>query len=87
MPNQALKWVAGTQTVFVVDKAQPGGVRRVEPKLGLPGLEKSEVLEGLSEGDEVATQVVLAGQEKPAEAKKSGDKNGDKNASNGKKGG
>jgi len=87
VPNQALKWVAGKQTVFVVDKAQPDGVRRVEPKLGLPGLEKSEVLEGLAEGDEVATQVVLAGQEKPAEAKKSGDQNGDKNASNGKKGG
>lgn len=86
VPNQALKWVAGRQTVFVVDKSQPGGVRRVEPKLGLPGLEKSEVLEGLAEGDEVATQIVLAGQEKPAEAKKNGDKNGDRNAANGKKG-
>jgi RND family efflux transporter MFP subunit len=72
VPNQALKWVAGKQTVFVVDKAQPDGVRRVEPKLGLPGLEKSEVLEGLAEGDEVATQIVLPGQEKPAEAKKNG---------------
>jgi RND family efflux transporter MFP subunit len=77
VPNQALKWVAGKQTVFVVDKARPEGVRRVEPKLGLPGLEKSEVLEGLAEGDEVATQIVLAGQDKPAEAKKAADKNGD----------
>lgn len=74
VPNQALKWVAGVQTVFVVDKAQPEGVRRVQPKLGLPGLEKSEVLEGLAEGDEVATQIVLSGQEKPAEAKKTDDK-------------
>lgn len=74
VPNQALKWVAGKQTVFVVDKTQPEGVRRVEPKLGLPGLEKSEVLEGLAEGDEVATQIVLPGQEKPAEAKKTDDK-------------
>lgn len=81
VPNQALKWVAGKQTVFVVDKAQPEGVRRVEPKLGLPGLEKSEVLEGLAEGDEVATQIVLSGQEKPAEAKKTDDKPGGKTPS------
>jgi RND family efflux transporter MFP subunit len=67
VPNQALKWVGGRQTVFVADKAAPGGVRQVEPKLGLPGLEQSEVLEGLAEGDEVATQVVLSGQEKPVE--------------------
>lgn len=67
VPNQALKWVGGRQTVFVVDKAAPGGTRQVQPKLGLPGLEQSEVLEGLAEGDVVATQVVLSGQEKPAE--------------------
>lgn len=74
VPNQALKWVAGRQTVFVLDKGQPDGVRRVEPKLGLPGLERSEVTEGLAEGEEVATQIVLAGQEKPAEAQKQEDK-------------
>jgi len=68
VPNQALKWVGGRQTVFVLDKAAPGGVRQVEPRLGLPGLERSEILEGLAEGDEVATQVVLSGQEKPVEA-------------------
>ncbi|MBU1230460.1 MAG: efflux RND transporter periplasmic adaptor subunit [Proteobacteria bacterium] len=67
VPNQALKWVGGRQTVFVVDKAAPGKTRQVQPKLGLPGLEQSEVLEGLAEGDVVATQVVLSGQEKPAE--------------------
>ena len=67
VPNQALKWVGGGQTVFVVDKAAPGGVRPVAPTLGLPGLEQSEVLSGLSEGEEVATQIVLSGQEKPAE--------------------
>lgn len=87
VPNQALKWVAGVQTVFVVDKTQPEGVRRVEPKLGLPGLEKSEVLEGLAEGDEVATQIVLPGQEKPAEAKKTDDKPGGKTPSPRKMGG
>jgi hypothetical protein len=67
VPNQALKWVGGRQTVFVMDKAASGGVRQVEPRLGLPGLEQSEVLEGLAEGDLVATQVVLSGNEKPAE--------------------
>jgi len=87
VPNQALKWVAGRQTVFVLDSSQPGGVRRVEPKLGLPGLEVSEVLEGLAEGDEVATQLVLAGQEKPAEARKAEDKPALKPAVSGKKGG
>lgn len=95
VPNQALKWVAGKQTVFVVDKSQPDGVRRVEPKLGLPGLERSEVLEGLAEGDEVATQIVLAGQQKPAEAKKGEEKpavkpagsNGSGGSGGGKKGG
>ena len=66
VPNQALKWVGGRQTVFVVDKAAVGGVREVLPKLGLPGLERSEVLDGLREGEEVATQIVLSGQEKPA---------------------
>lgn len=69
LPNQALKWVGGRQVVFVVDKAAPGGVRETLPRLGLPGLEKSEVLEGLREGDEVAVQIVLSGQEKPAETK------------------
>jgi len=70
VPNQALKWVAGKQTVFVVDPATPGKPRQVLPKLGLPGLERSEVLEGLAEGEEVATQVVLAGQDKPADSGK-----------------
>jgi len=81
VPNQALKWVGGRQTVFVVDKAAAGGVREVLPKLGLPGLEQSEVQGGLSEGEEVATQIVLSGQEKPAAGQvddKNGGKNGDK---------
>jgi len=73
VPNQALKWVAGKQTVFVVDKANPTKPRQVLPKLGLPGLEQSEVLEGLKEGDEVATQIVLSGQEKAAEPAAQGD--------------
>jgi len=85
VPNQALKWVAGKQTVFIVDKAQPNGVRQVEPKLGLPGLERSEVLEGLAEGEEVATQIVLSGQEKPAEPHKAEEKPALKPAGSGAK--
>ncbi len=68
VPNQALKWVNGRQVAFVTDPANPAKPREVQPKLGLPGLERTEVLEGLSEGDEVATQIVLAGQPK-SEAK------------------
>lgn len=80
VPNQALKWVDGRQTVFVVDKAKPGGVRPVQPKLGLPGLERSEIVEGLSEGEEVATQIVLAGQDKPAGQKSDSQSGQDKPA-------
>jgi RND family efflux transporter MFP subunit len=87
LPNQALKWVAGRQTVFIVDKTAKNGVRAVEPKMGLPGLEKSEVLEGVSEGDEVATQIVLSGQEKPAETRPSEAKPAVKPASKPGKGG
>ena len=59
LPNSALKWVDNGQVVFVVEDKDR--VRRVSPKLGLTGLTHSEVLEGLSEGDRVATQIVLPG--------------------------
>lgn len=62
VPNQALKWVDGRQVVFV--REPTGVVREVRPKLGLTGTERSEVLEGLTEGEEVATQVVLPGKPK-----------------------
>jgi HlyD family secretion protein/macrolide-specific efflux system membrane fusion protein len=51
--------------VFV--RGPDGAVRQVTPKLGLAGLGQTEVLEGLQEGDEVATQVVL-----PKDAAKKG---------------
>ncbi len=57
IPNAALKWVDGRQVVFVKEK--DGAVREVTPSLGLAGITESEVLKGLSEGDRVATQVVL----------------------------
>jgi HlyD family secretion protein len=57
LPNAALKWVDGRQVVFVV--ADDDRVREVQPQLGLVGLEASEVLSGVAEGDRVATQVIL----------------------------
>ncbi len=57
LPNDALKWVDGEQYVFVRDAN--GRVRRVQPKLGLVGQNFSEVLDGLTEGDTVATRLVL----------------------------
>lgn len=57
IPNSALKWVEGKQVVFVRDPEGP--VRQLSPKLGLAGMPWTEVVEGLSEGQEVATQVDL----------------------------
>ncbi|WP_419786247.1 efflux RND transporter periplasmic adaptor subunit [Pseudodesulfovibrio sp.] len=60
VPNNALKWVRDKQLCFVVDDpAKPP--RQVTPKLGLAGLTHSEVIEGLKEGETVATQLVLPG--------------------------
>ncbi len=66
LPNAALKWVDGSQVVFL--RKTDGSIDRTLPKLGLAGLTHSEVAEGLAEGDEVATQVELpqqAGKKKP----------------------
>jgi HlyD family secretion protein len=60
VPNTALKWVANRQVCFVVSNPEDDP-REVSPKLGLVGLEMSEILEGLSKGDVVATQLVLPG--------------------------
>lgn len=60
VPNTALKWVANRQVCFVVDNPEVEP-REVSPELGLVGLEMSEVLSGLNEGDVVATQLVLPG--------------------------
>ncbi len=57
LPNDALKWVGGEQYVFV--RGSGNAVSRVQPRLGLLGRDHSEVLEGLSEGDEVATRILL----------------------------
>lgn len=59
IPNAALKWVGNTQVVFVVGDG--GAVRETRPKLGLAGLNETEVLSGLSAGDKVAVQIILPG--------------------------
>ncbi len=59
IPNAALKWIGDRQVVFAV--AGDGTVREVRPKLGLEGLNETEVTEGLSPGEPVATQIVLPG--------------------------
>jgi len=59
IPNNALKWVDDRQVVFVQEA--DGKVRRASPKLGLAGISQTEVVEGLREGDKVATQVDLPG--------------------------
>jgi HlyD family secretion protein/macrolide-specific efflux system membrane fusion protein len=59
IPNNALKWVDGRQVVFVQDP--DGKVRQVTPELGLAGVTHTEVIEGLTAGDKVATQLVLPG--------------------------
>lgn len=64
IPNAALKWVDGEQVAYLV---RDGKARRVKPRLGLAGLARSEVLEGLAEGDVVATQLVLPGAKKKPE--------------------
>jgi len=66
IPNAALKWVDGEQVAY---RVKDGKARKVKPKLGLAGLTRSEVLEGLAEGDLVATQLVLPGAKKKAEKK------------------
>ncbi len=60
IPNAALKWISGRQVVFVgePDTDEP---REVTPKLGLQGLERSEVLSGLEDGEPVAVQLVVPG--------------------------
>lgn len=57
IPNNALKWVDGRQVVFIQEPS--GRTREVTPTLGLSGLTHSEVLEGVVEGEQVATQLVL----------------------------
>lgn len=70
IPNSALKWVDNQQAVFLV---QGGKAVRVQPELGLSGLHETEVLSGLTQGQQVATQIVLpSGFKKLTPAEKAG---------------
>jgi len=74
VPNTALKWVDNQQVVFVVEDGTP---RKVVPQLGLAGLNETEVVSGLSDGQTVATQIVLPGSgKKPAQQQSSNGQQG-----------
>ena len=62
VPNAAIKWVDGRQAVFV--KGADGKAREAQVEFGLVGPDRTEVVSGLEEGQEVAVQVVLPGQKK-----------------------
>lgn len=57
VPNAALKWVNDRQVIYVVEAG--GRPRQVTPKLGIQGLDRSQVLSGLEAGQTVATQLVI----------------------------
>lgn len=56
VPNTAFKWIRNRKVVFVEDTA---GVRPVLVRTGIEGLTHTEVLEGLEEGQRVATSLDL----------------------------
>ncbi|MEF3168431.1 MAG: efflux RND transporter periplasmic adaptor subunit [Deltaproteobacteria bacterium] len=66
VPNAAVKYDEGDQVVFrVTDR---GKVERVPVRTGIRGEEKTEILSGLSDGDEVATKIILPVKEPGAKA-------------------
>jgi HlyD family secretion protein/macrolide-specific efflux system membrane fusion protein len=69
IPNSALKWVDNQQAVFLVEG---GRAIRVQPELGLSGLHETEVLAGLTQGQKVATQILLPSSGKKSSAPASG---------------
>ncbi len=59
IPNAALKWVEDRQVVFT--RGPDGKAVEADVELGLSGLDRTQILSGLDEGDEVATQLVIPG--------------------------
>lgn len=57
IPNEAVKWVNGQQVVYKVEGKD--SLLPISPVLGMRGSASSEVLEGLKEGDVVATRLIL----------------------------
>lgn len=63
VPNSAVKFEKGKQVAYKV--IGPNQVQRVEVKIGLRGEEKTEVLSGIKDGEELATKLILPVQAKP----------------------
>lgn len=56
VPNDAIKWIDGRQVVFLVEGSV---VKPVQVRFGMQGASTTEVLDGLKEGDIVATRVII----------------------------
>lgn len=63
VPNSAVKFEKGKQVAYKV--TAPNAVERVELKIGLRGEDRTEVISGIKEGDELATKLILPVQAKP----------------------
>lgn len=57
VPNAAIKFEEGKQVAYKV--VGPNKVQRLDLKLGLRGEDRTEILAGVAEGDELATRIVL----------------------------
>jgi multidrug efflux pump subunit AcrA (membrane-fusion protein) len=60
VPNEGVKWAGGEQVVYV--QRQKGQVEPARVSFGMRGTTNSEVLEGLHEGDVIATRLILGTQ-------------------------
>ncbi|MDR1241347.1 MAG: efflux RND transporter periplasmic adaptor subunit [Deltaproteobacteria bacterium] len=58
VPNEGVKWVGGEQVIYVL--RQKNQVEPVRVTFGMRGAVNSEVLEGLQEGDVIATRLILS---------------------------
>ncbi len=57
VPNGAVKFDEGKQVAYKV--LGPGRVEKVELKTGIRGEDRTEILSGIREGDEIATRIIL----------------------------
>lgn len=57
VPNNAIKWVDGKQYVYIVD--ENNHATPVSPAFGTMGANNTEILSGISNGDLVATRLIL----------------------------
>jgi len=57
VPNAAIRFERGRQVAYRV--LGPDNVQKVELKIGIRGEDMTEIVDGLNEGDEVATKLIL----------------------------